>query len=95
MTNTNQTTRNANRIKGGAASVIAMYFSDDIADVREGRYHAGRTGSLQIYVIGNDYYTACHSTRKAPPKCHDEHYNFNWECLERDFFGWSIYVFRP
>lgn len=77
----------------GVADAIATFLCSDIADVREGRYHYGRTGSLQIYVIGNDYMTACKSGKK-PVKCHNDDYNFPWVKIatEQD---WDIYEYIP
>lgn len=79
----------------GAADAIATYICWDIADLRDNKYHYGRTGSLQIFTVGNDYMTACKTGKKAPPKCHDDSYNFAWLCIERDFRGWDIYSYSP
>lgn len=78
----------------GVADAIATYLCSDIADVREGRYHYGRTGTLQIYVIGNDYMTAV-KTGKKVPRPHDEDYHYNWKLLQADFQGWDIYECDP
>lgn len=79
----------------GVSDAIAFYLGWDIADIRENRYHYGRTGTLQIYTIGHDYMTACKIERKAPPKCHDESYNFDWELIESNLNGWKIYSYNP
>lgn len=74
----------------GVADALATYFCSDVADMRDNRYHQGRTGSLQIFVIGNDYYTAT-KTGKKVVKCRDELYQYDWECISKDFLGWDIY----
>lgn len=79
----------------GISEAIATYLGWDVADLRENRYHYGQTGTLQIFTVGEDYMTACKSDRNGPPKCHDPDYNFEWVCLESDFFGWKIYSFKP
>lgn len=78
----------------GVADAIATYLSSDIADIRDNRYHYGRTGTLQIYTVGHDYMTAC-KTGKKPTKCHDKDYNFDWKLIQKDFQGWDIYCFEP
>ncbi|NNH78811.1 hypothetical protein HLH17_14395 [Acinetobacter sp. ANC 5380] len=79
----------------GAASAIAYYLGWDIAVVKESRYHYGRTGSLQIFVIGDDYMTACKSSRKAPPKVSG--YEYEWQLEKKDIDGldWDIYIYTP
>lgn len=79
----------------GVSEAIATYLGWDVADLRENRYHFGRTGTLQIFTVGEDYMTACKSDRKGPPKCQDNDYNFEWLCLQSDFFGWRIYSYTP
>ncbi|MFX2257861.1 hypothetical protein V6380_13915 [Acinetobacter variabilis] len=78
----------------GVSEAIACYLGWDVADIRENRYHYGRTGTLQIFTVGEDYMTACKTGRKAPPKCHDNDYNFKWKLLYKDFFGFDIYYFN-
>lgn len=79
----------------GVANALACYLGWDIADMRENRYHYGRTGTLQIFTVGCDYMTACKTGRKGPPKCHDYKYNFKWQLLQQDFYGWDIYSYDP
>ncbi|MBP9786528.1 MAG: hypothetical protein KBC72_02885 [Acinetobacter sp.] len=79
----------------GVSEAIACYLGWDVADIRENRYHYGRTGTLQIFTVGEDYMTACKTGRKALPKCHDNNYNFKWELLQQDYFGWDIYCYTP
>lgn len=79
----------------GVTGALGYYLDYSPSELSECRYHYGRTGSLMIYVVGNDYYTACRSTRTAPPKCHDNDYNFDWQLEMKDFFGWDIYKFSP
>lgn len=74
----------------GTADAIATYIGSDIIDVRESRYQYGHTGTLQIYVIGNDYMTAV-KTGKKIPKPRDSDYDYDWKLLEVDFYGWDIY----
>lgn len=78
----------------GAASAISYYIGWDISEVRECRYHYGHTGSLQIFTIGNDYMTACKSSRKAPPKVKDYEYDWVLEKKDIDGLGWDIYIFK-
>lgn len=79
----------------GVTGALGMYLDYQPFELREARYHYGRTGSLQIYVVGDSYYTACKTGRKGPPKCHDKDYNFPWVLEKPDFFGWDIYRFDP
>lgn len=74
----------------GTADAIATYICSDIADVRDSRYHYGHTGSVQIFVIGNDYMTAV-KTGKKVPKPHDKIYQYDWKLIATDFQGWDIY----
>ncbi len=73
----------------GVSEAIATYLGWDVADLRENRYHYGRTGTLQIFTVGEDYMTACKSDRKGPP------YNFKWKLLCKDYFGFDIFYFNP
>lgn len=78
----------------GVAEALATFLSSDVADVREGRYHYGRTGTLQIFVVGNDYMTACkHGSKLTTPRICD--YQFDWKKVSSNFFGWDIYEFSP
>lgn len=78
----------------GVAEALATFLSSDVADVREGRYHYGRTGTLQIFVVGNDYMTACkHGSKLPTPRICD--YQFDWKKVSSNFFGWDIYEFSP
>lgn len=79
----------------GAAEAIGFYLGYDTSEIREARYHYGRTGTLQIFVIGDDYMTACKSTRKAPPRPTD--YQYDWILLAKDHcgLGWDIYECDP
>ena len=79
----------------GVADALACYLGWDIVDIRENRYHYGRTGTLQIFTVGHEYLTACKTNKKSPPKCQDDTYNFDWQCLQQDFFGWDIYNYDP
>lgn len=79
----------------GVSEALAVHLSWDVSDVRENRYHYGRTGTLQIFTVGHCYMTACKADRRGPVKCYDASYNFNWQCIEKDLFGWSIYSFDP
>lgn len=79
----------------GVSEAIACFLGWDVSEIRENRYHYGRTGTLQIFTVGNDYMTACKIDRKSPPKCHDQDYNYDWECIQQDFYGWNIYSFTP
>lgn len=79
----------------GVSEAIAYYLGSDVSDIRENRYHYGRTGTLQIFTVGNDYMTACKVERKGPPKCHDAHYNFEWDLIEENLCGWKIYSYSP
>lgn len=78
----------------GVADALATYLSTDIADIRDNRYHYGRTGTLQIFTYGHDYMTAT-KTGKKVTKCHDKDYNFDWKLIEKDFMGWDIYCYTP
>lgn len=44
------------------AEAIATWFCADVADVREGRYQAGRT-ACPVFVIGEDYFAATPGAR--------------------------------
>lgn len=79
----------------GVSEAIGFYLGWDVSDIRENRYHYGRTGTLQIFTIGEDYMTACKTGRKAPPKCHDRLYNFDWKKIQSDLGGWDIYCYSP
>lgn len=79
----------------GVSEAIAFYLGWDVSEIRDNRYHYGRTGTLQIFTVGNDYMTACKHGRKAPPKCHNTDYNYEWECIQRNLNGWDIYTYTP
>ena len=76
----------------GASEAIATYICSDVMDVRESRYHYGHTGTLQIYIIGNDYMTAV-KTGKKLPKPRDVDYHYEWKLLISDFYGWDVYEY--
>ena len=77
----------------GLQNALATYLCWDIAELKDAKYHHGHTGSLQLFVIGNDYMTATKTNTKKlkyppKPKGYDD---YNWVCLNEDFFGWSIW----
>ena len=59
------------------AECIAYHLGWNISDVSEGRYQAGRTGGIAVYVIGNDY-MCCPAEGKNPPK------GWNWVLRSND-----------
>jgi hypothetical protein len=64
-----------------AAERIATHLWTDIADVREGRYHYGRT-SCPVYTYGNNYY--CSPSTGKPPG------DWEWELVGTEF-GKGVY----
>lgn len=73
MTNTRRT----------AAEIIAFRLGWDIADVRDGRYHYGRTGPVAVYVCCNEYYCAPRDDQKLPA-------GWDWK-PEGDWLGRKVY----
>lgn len=72
--------------KRSAAEIIAMHFSSDIQDIREGRY---QNYSPVVYVVGDDYYCSpangVKPTKEAPGE--------PWEMIA-EYYERKIYVSR-
>lgn len=79
----------------GPAAAIATHFSADVNDIREARYHYGHTGRLQIFTLGDDYYTAT-KLGTTPPKV--KGYTFDWQDCQSwatESYGWVIWKYTP
>ena len=69
------------------ATSIAEHFGSDIADIRDCKYQPTRTP--HVYVIGDDYYTACNLNTK--PKKFEGYLWVRQESWIRERFGWEVY----
>lgn len=49
-----------------APDIIAIHFSSDVVDIREGRYQG--YSNPAVYVVGSDYYCAPTAAQRAPRK---------------------------
>lgn len=75
---------------------LAQFLGWDYADLKDNRYHAGRT-SIPVYCCGNDYY-CCNKDGKPPAKYisrgTDQSIQFGWTEIKDSYinsFGWKIW----
>jgi hypothetical protein len=80
------------------AEAIATVFSIDVADVKDGRYHYGRT-TAPVFTLGENYYCATKFGRgEKPAQMFDDKDRWSW-VEKHDAFvqsqGWQVWESKP